>query len=69
MVGLVINMETQKHKITTKKLTFIGLPVAEVTEWRGVNACIVCETPAAKINSSLSCALVRPRALNWLIFN
>lgn len=32
-------------------------------ECRGVKACIVCETPAANMNSSLSSVLVLPRAL------
>lgn len=32
---------------------------------RGVKACIVCDTPAASMNSSLSSELVLPRALGF----
>ena len=37
--------------------------LAEEIEALGVNACIVRETPAANMNSSLSSVLVLPRAL------
>lgn len=42
------------------QLTFAGL--AEEIDCRGVKACMVCETPAANMNSSLSSELVLPRA-------
>lgn len=50
-----------KSALADHKLTFVG--VAADMECRGVKACIVCETPAANMNSSLSSVLVLPRAL------
>lgn len=44
----------------TIPLTLVGL-AAEI-DGRGVKACMVCETPAANMNSSLSSVLVLPRA-------
>jgi hypothetical protein len=46
-------------------LTLVGL-AAEI-DCRGVKACMVCETPAANMNSSLSSVLVLPRALRGKI--
>lgn len=48
---------------TIQKLTFEGL--AEEIDCRGVKACMVCETPVANMNSSLSSELVLPRAFWW----
>lgn len=47
-------------RVLYKLLLTLGL--ADVIEGRGVNACIVCDTPAASMNSSLSSVLVLPRA-------
>lgn len=57
---LVLNVKLSNQRAVTK-LTFEG--VAAEMECRGVKACIVCETPAANMNSSLSSVLVLPRAL------
>lgn len=48
-------------------LTFPGL--ADEIDGRGVKACIVCDTPAARTNSSRNSVLVFPRALkSFVIF-
>lgn len=49
------------------QLTFPGLE--DEIEGRGVKACIVCDTPAARINSSRSSVLVLPRALKNYVQN
>lgn len=52
------------HNVTLEVflITTLTLGLAAVIDGRGVNACIVCDTPAASINSSLSSVLVLPRA-------
>jgi hypothetical protein len=54
---------SQSHSGSSKATLTLGL--AAVIDGRGVNACIVCDTPAARMNSSLSSVLVLPRALGF----
>jgi hypothetical protein len=54
------------HNVTPDfSITKLTLGLAAVIDGRGVNACIVCDTPAARMNSSLSSVLVLPRALGF----
>lgn len=55
------SMSQCHFSLLNTRLTFMGL-AAEI-DCRGVKACMVCETPAANMNSSLSSVLVLPRAL------